>query len=66
MSRILKLAEVQHRTSLSKTTIYRLMSENRFPKQIQLLNNRVGWLETEIEDWIQQEVKRSRQPTPLI
>ena len=66
MSRILKLAEVQHRTSLSKTTIYRLMSENRFPKQIQLLNNRVGWLEAEIEDWIQQEVKRSRQPTPLI
>lgn len=32
--------------------LYTLESENKFPKRVPLGENRVGWLESEIEGWI--------------
>jgi len=38
------------------------MSENRFPKPISLGRGgrSVGWIESEIEDWLQQQINTSR------
>jgi len=33
--------------------LYTLESENKFPKRVPLGENRVGWLESEIDGWIQ-------------
>ena len=33
--------------------LYTLESENKFPKRVPLGENRVGWLESEIDRWIQ-------------
>jgi prophage regulatory protein len=32
-----------------------LESERKFPKRVPLGENRVGWIESEIEDWIKEK-----------
>ena len=60
MTKILKLPEVIKRTGLSKSTIYAEIGKGIFPKQIKLSERSSGWLESEIDDWIQQRVELSR------
>ena len=51
--RFLRIGEVCEKTCLSKRTIYRWMSQGRFPEQIPLGNSRiVGWNEKIIDKWI--------------
>lgn len=50
---ILNLEQVKAKTSLSKSTIYRIMRHWGFPKQIYLSAGRVGWIEQEVDAWIQ-------------
>jgi prophage regulatory protein len=63
---ILRCKQVQQRTGLSRSTIYDRLSttsprfDPTFPSAIQLGANSVGWLESEIEDWISSRVKFTR------
>jgi prophage regulatory protein len=50
MSMISK-AEVVSRIGLSAPTIWRRVKAGDFPKPRQLTPNRIGWLESEIEEW---------------
>ena len=59
-NRILRRREVEHRTSLSRTTLWRMMRRGEFPRHLQLSANRIGWLEADIENWIQ---GRARAPS---
>jgi prophage regulatory protein len=52
MSRLIRLPEVRHRVGLGRSTIYRWMSEGKFPKPVQLGGYAVAWAEHEIENWI--------------
>ncbi|CAM4388428.1 MAG: hypothetical protein LEGION0403_FIIPPAGN_02624 [Legionella sp.] len=59
--RILRLKQVENRTGLKRSTIYNRISLGTFPKQIPLGGGRaIGWLESEIDDWIQQRIMKSR------
>ncbi|MEQ9546418.1 MAG: AlpA family transcriptional regulator [Marinobacter sp.] len=55
---ILRLSEVRARTGLPRSTIYALQSKGEFPHSIKLSNHgsAVGWLESEIDDWIQSRI----------
>ena len=57
---ILKLPEVTKLTGLARSTIYKLISEDRFPKQIKLTSFSSGWLLSEIEEWIDERIALSR------
>ena len=59
-SRILRLPNVKTRTGLSRSTIYAMIKDKRFPKYISLGARSVGWLESEIEAWIESRVNSSR------
>ena len=51
--RFLRIGEVCEKTCLSKRTIYRWISQGRFPEQLFLGNSRiVGWSEKTIDNWI--------------
>jgi prophage regulatory protein len=52
MHKILKLKEIKSITSLSTATIYRLMKRGKFPKQIKLSERAAGWLEQDINEYI--------------
>ena len=55
----IRLGEVIQITSLSKTSIYRLISEGTFPKQIQIGKRAVVWVRSDINAWINQKLKTS-------
>ena len=57
-TRLLHLKEVLNRTSLSRTSIYRLMARGRFPASI-ALGSRVSWIEAQVEEWIQARIEES-------
>lgn len=59
--KILRLPAVKDRTGLSRSTIYLRISEDRFPSPISLGGGRaVGWIESEVDDWLTQQVDASR------
>ena len=49
---VIRLPAVQQKTSLSRSTIYRLESLGKFPSRIQLSENSVGWYADEIEKFL--------------
>jgi prophage regulatory protein len=53
--RLLRLSQVMEITGLRKTSILEAVKENRFPRPIAILENgrATGWLESDINTWIQ-------------
>jgi prophage regulatory protein len=59
-SRILRWPEVQDRVGYCRTNIYYLIQSGDFPPSIKLGSRAVGWLESDIEDWISSRVEESQ------
>ncbi len=59
-SRFLRLPEVIARTGLSRATIYARVAQGRFPCQVRIGARAVGWIEGEVEAWIQERIEKSR------
>jgi prophage regulatory protein len=57
---ILRRNQVQARTGLSRSTIYLRIAEGSFPKPVSLGARAVGWLESDIEQWLTSRVEESR------
>lgn len=57
---ILRLLAVKERTGLSRSTIYSRMSESKFPQQVSLGGHAVGWVESEVNDWLEQQINARR------
>ena len=53
MNKILRRPEILNRTGLCRTTIYKLIAQNNFPKPVKLGTRAVGWLESDINEWIE-------------
>lgn len=47
-----KLSKVKSITSLSKSTIYRMIKEGQFPRPVHISNMRVGWRQTDIDAFL--------------
>ena len=54
--KILRLPQVMERTGLSRSMIYFLISIGEFPKQVKLTLRTVGWLESQIDGWIETRI----------
>ena len=59
-ARILRFHQVQARTGLSRSTIYRRLAGGSFPKPLSLGARAVGWIESEVDEWIRQRIVASR------
>jgi prophage regulatory protein len=53
--RIIRLPELMNRTSLSRSTIYQLINEGKL-NRIKLGARSMGFLETEVDDWISSKI----------
>ena len=58
--KFLRLTEVRNRVPYSRSTIYQLVTQGRFPKPINLGARAVAWLESDIDEWIAARVGNSR------
>ena len=57
---ILRRKQVEARTGLSRSSIYFNMAKNLFPKPIRLTERSIGWLESEIQEWINDRISATR------
>ena len=52
--RFVREPECLRRTGLSRTTRWRLEQQKKFPKRRRISDNAVGWLESELNAWMDQ------------
>jgi prophage regulatory protein len=58
--KLLRLPQVKQTTGLSKSTIYARIAEGTFPKQIPIGPRLVVWVESDIQNWIADQVSAAR------
>ena len=56
--RIIKIKEVLKITGLGRSTMYQLIAISQFPKPIRLGPRAVGWLESEVHQWIAEKINK--------
>ncbi len=55
--KILRLPEVKNRTGRSRSWIYAMIPQGKFPIPISLGERSIGWVESEIDHWIDQRAR---------
>lgn len=60
MVSILRRSQVEARTGLARSTIYAGMTESTFPRAVKIGSRSVGWVEQEIDDWLHEQIAKSR------
>jgi len=56
LERLVALPEVKHRTTLSRTSIWRFVKAGTFPQPVHLTPTRIAWKETDVLEWIASRV----------
>jgi prophage regulatory protein len=62
---IMRLPAVIARTGLSRSTIYQKISIGTFPGSITLGPRSVGWINEEIDQWIEECIRKARTPDEM-
>jgi prophage regulatory protein len=63
---IIRRRRLEQRVGLSRSTIYDKLNpkspryDNTFPRPIRLGGAAVGWLEHEVDDWLNRQIQASR------
>ena len=60
MHTILRLPAVKASTGLSRSTIYLRVSQGTFPQPVKLGGRAAGWVQAEIQEWLQRQIEASR------
>ncbi|MFM5487919.1 helix-turn-helix transcriptional regulator [Aeromonas veronii] len=50
--RILSMKDLTVKLGLGKSTIYNMIGEGRFPRGTTIAAQKVGWLSTQVDEWI--------------
>ena len=64
-AKIARRKQVESRTGLSRSSIYAAMAAGTFPKPIRLGALSVGWLESEIDAWLNGRIAATRNPSAI-
>ncbi len=51
-SKLLSKPQVLARVPWSDTTLWRRVKDGTFPKPVRLSENRIAWLESDVDEWI--------------
>ena len=58
--KVLSTSEVAAKTSMSVSNIRRMVREGKFPPPFALTENRQGWLEEDVNEWISERIRKHR------
>ena len=61
----LRLPQVMQQVGLSKPQLYKLIAQNQFPSQIKICSRISVWLESDVVEWMQEQVLRHQEEPPL-
>ena len=59
-TKFLRLKSVIELTGLSRSTIYLMMSEGRFPNSISIGSRAIAWTDNEVKEWIEHKINKSK------
>ena len=60
MANFIRLPTVKSRTGLSRSSIYSKIRDETFPSPIPLGERAVGWIEAEVDSWIEARIENAR------
>ncbi len=63
--KILRLKDVINKTGLARSTIYKYLDAGTFPKPIPLGGRSVGWIDSEVHEWILNRIEARDMPRSL-
>lgn len=59
-TKLVRLSEVLTRTGYSRAWIYKLIAQGRFPPSVKIGFRSIAFVESEIDEWIDQRIAESR------
>ncbi|WP_046168875.1 helix-turn-helix transcriptional regulator [Chromobacterium vaccinii] len=59
-SYMLRLPDVMKVTGLSRSSLYALIKQGQFPRQIQLGPRAVAWLSSDVDSWLEERINAAR------
>ncbi|MEQ5666708.1 AlpA family transcriptional regulator [Providencia alcalifaciens] len=57
---LIRLPEVMRRTGFSKPYLYKLISDDKFPKQVKIGTRSIAFVESEVDEWVANKIAESR------
>lgn len=57
---LIRMPDAMRRTGYGKAWIYRLISQDKFPKPVKIGSRSIAFVESEIDEWINQRIAESR------
>ena len=54
--RLIRRPEVEARSGYSTSTLYEEIATGKFPRPVKIGSRAVAWVESEIDEWIQQRI----------
>ncbi|EFO2980128.1 AlpA family transcriptional regulator [Pantoea agglomerans] len=64
-TKLMRLPAVIERTGYSRSWIYELINQEQFPKPVKIGTRAIAFIESEIEEFIQELISKSRSLTKL-
>ncbi|HCF7379085.1 TPA: AlpA family transcriptional regulator [Pseudomonas aeruginosa] len=64
--RVIRLKDVIDSTGIARSTIYKLIGEGEFPKPVPLVGRSVGWVESEVHEWIKARIAERDRTNSLV
>ena len=58
LGKLLSATEVAAKTSMSVSNVRRVVREGKFPPPFALTENRQGWLEQDVDEWISECLRK--------
>ena len=55
-TRLIRLREVMEKTGLSRSYVYDLTQKGQFPQTVKLSERSRAWVESEVQDWINERI----------
>ena len=56
--KVLRRPGVEDKVNVSRSTMYSMIKEGKFPRPIKLGPRSVGWLESEIDAWLEGRIQQ--------
>jgi len=57
MTNLIRLPKVMRKTGLARSTVYWMIANDKFPKQINISPRVSVWKESDIDNWIEEQIK---------
>jgi prophage regulatory protein len=61
---ILRLPQVCKMTGLCRSSVYQMEAEGQFPRRIKIGARSVGWIESEVQNWLRQRIESDQPRNP--